>query len=161
MRSCDWTDRIESASLRGTFDHDERSHVHECAECRKLTRIVRLLVDQGRAAEQRGARHVPSAQAVLLRARQVRARKIERRALKPIVWVERVAIAAGLLTGLAVWSWLAQRMGAPDAALLQPGLESPAQPDLTTLAMLVSGVGLLVATLFGLAGPGKSMRHRR
>lgn len=163
MRSCDWTDRIESATLRGALDADERSHLRECPECRKLTEIVELLMAHGRAAERRGARHVPSARAVLLRARQIRARKIERRALRPIVWMERIAVVVVLVAGLAIASWLARRLGDARPPLLRLGPLGPelsGPPDPIAVALLVCGAALLATTLFGLAGLGGSLSHR-
>lgn len=150
---CDWADRIESATLRDTLSDEEEAHTRSCAECREVVKVVRLLAAQGRAAERRGARHIPSAQAVLAGARRIRARKAERAALKPIIWMERIAavLAAGTLVSVA-W-WLARRL--PDWTDLRAAFEPQASAgtDPVSIAFLGTAVLLVLVTLYGLVGP--------
>lgn len=147
---CEWADRIESATLRDALSEEEIAHTRTCSECLEVTRVVRLLVRQGRDAERRGARHVPSAQMVLAGARRIRARKAERAALKPIIWMERIAalLAAAALAS-AAW-WLARRL--PDWTELRAGLESGASASMDPVSGVLLGAAMLLifVALYGL-----------
>lgn len=155
MELCDWTDRIEASALRRSFDDEERAHLNECPECRKLTRIVQRLTEHGRSAERRSASHVPSAAAVLQRAREIRARKTERRVLRPIVWVEAIGVLTALAAAALTVAWGLRRLqtsSSLDALGRSLRAQSLGTPSLLTTAMVVTAVVVIAAGLYGLGG---------
>lgn len=162
---CIWEDRIEAAARRGSFDGDELDHVRECVDCRALTAVIKLLGEEGRAAERQAIRRVPSAQAILARARVARSQADLRRVLWPILWLQRVAFVLGSLALIGAGWWLFMRAGdsLPSDLLGWIGHAHGAVASGATApgSMVAVAATVLVAASYGLLGLGRARTRGR
>jgi predicted anti-sigma-YlaC factor YlaD len=154
MKECEWSGRIEAAAGRDAFGPEERAHVGECVACRELAGIVALLRAEGRSAERAANAVVPSAREILAAARPFEERAKERRVLRPIVWLERVAAVLGVMAALGVGWWLLRRMGDSTALALVRGSagSGATSPDLVSASIMLTAVAAFAVAAYGLTG---------
>ena len=156
MNECTWKERIESGALRDSFEVDELAHIRACSQCGNLAGMIRLLRAEGRSAERLAVERVRSARAILAEARPLLARTDLRKVLWPIVWLERAAVALGLLFTIGASWWLVERArGSSAFDMLRSIGESDVSGTLTDLAsasMPVAVATVLAVASYGLLG---------
>ena len=116
------------------------AHLARCAACREALAVESLFAG---AAPAVAPQRLPDPGVLLLRAR-LRAREAAaRRAVRPIVWVER--LTAPVVALLAAWGWPWLREGAAELLAAERWTAPVPGPALLLLAVVAALVAALVA----------------
>jgi hypothetical protein len=135
---CPETEKLLARAHRGAPEPDAAAHVAGCAPCRDALAVASLLTG---VAPELVPERLPDPGVLLLRAR-LRAREAETaRAVRPIVWVERLTAPVAALFAAWGWPWLR------DAAAGILAAERWTAPVPGPALLLLAVVAALVAAL--------------
>ena len=104
------------------------AHLERCAACREALAIEALF-----AGVPAGPEPPSDPDLLLLRARLRAHEAAAARAMRPVVWIERLAAPAVALAAAWVWPWLRQYLAAPGWTAPSPGFLLPLLALLTAL----------------------------
>ena len=132
-------DALRSERWASAWGEELRQHVEACPMCAEVAWVAREFQREAELARrelQQTPASLPSAGLVWWKAQRAARRAAEQRAAEPIVWVERAAMALGLLValGLGVWQWPHLAAWLQRAQIPQPLLPFSAVNDLSASA---------------------------
>jgi len=144
---CGCEDRVREALAVGELDEELAEHVASCPLCCEVVLVVsalRQMVDDG-------ADPLPDPSAIWMRAELARRADAARRALLPVVVVQRVAASLAALAAVVAAVLWRSRLGAWLAGLELPPLprlpEASALTHPSAIALVAAGVLVTLAVL--------------
>jgi hypothetical protein len=102
MQPCEFETLVVRAVRTGAWSDDLRAHFASCPICADAAVIAEAL-----SAEPSEATAVPAVGLVWWKAQLRRRLEMQERALRPLVWAERAAIAAGIAGAVWTSAWAA------------------------------------------------------